>query len=249
MNIISTSLNKAHYHNLKKELSKRILTLTKYIPVLLFLGNEISYAQQWYFSFVPNGRHTNSIKILDPTHIVAGGGNEFNDSLQDIFLSSDKGLTWDYGHNFFNTPWIKSLTFTNTVHGISVGYSGTILKTNDGSKSWLPVSTPINRQFNKVTYTDPQTFFIVGGSVPRTDTLQTILKSIDSGKTWSVMLDRKGYWLKGIDFSDATHGIAVGDSGVILRTIDGGVNWSTVTSPVIRTFNCIKFIKAFTWRL
>ncbi|MDB5228153.1 MAG: hypothetical protein JWN78_2346, partial [Bacteroidota bacterium] len=220
-----------------------IKNAAKCILILLFFSNEISYAQQWYPSFVPRGRHVNAISILDSTHIVVGGGNEFNDSLQDIFLSSDKGITWDFSTNSIK-PWIKSMEFSDSTHGLSCGYSGTILKTENGGRSWSPVSNPINRQFNKIVYVTPQLVFIAGGSVPRTDTLQTILKSTDSGSTWSIMLDRNGYWLKGIDFIDANNGTAVGDSGTILRTTNGGANWNTITSPVRKNLNAVKFISA-----
>ena len=238
MNTLYSTLNS----NLPK-LRKPINSLVKSILLFLFFTSEIACAQQWFYSFVPRGRHINSIEILDSTHIVVGGGNEFNDSLQDIFLSSDKGLTWDFSANSIK-PWIKSMDFSDSIHGLSCGYSGTILKTNNGARSWSPVPNPITRQFNKVKFITPQLVFIAGGTVPREDTLQTILKSIDSGKTWSVMLDQKGYWLRNIDFIDANNGTAVGDSGVILRTTNGGANWNTITSPSRENLNSVKFISS-----
>ncbi|MDB5227787.1 MAG: hypothetical protein JWN78_1980 [Bacteroidota bacterium] len=216
----------------------------KFLLILLFFSSEIACAQQWYSSFIPRGRHVNSIKILDTSHIVAGGGWEFNDSLQELFLSSDKGLTWEGSSTNSIKPWIKSMDFSDSIHGLSCGYTGTILRTDNGARLWSPVSTPITRQFNKVKFVNPQLVFIAGGSVPREDTLQTILKSTDSGRTWSVMLDRKGYWLRSIDFIDANNGTAVGDSGVILRTTNGGANWNTITSPLRKNLNSIKFISS-----
>ena len=232
-----------NFLNIRKASNKISIKTLKLIFFFLLFSSEIACAQQWYYTFIPRGRHVNSIVILDTAHIVAGGGNEFNDSLQEIFLSTDKGLTWGSSIGGIN-PWIKSIDFSDTINGLSCGYSGTILKTNNGARSWTRIANPINRQFNKVKFVSPQLAFIAGGSVPREDTLQTILRSLDSGNTWSIMLDRKGYWLKSIDFIDANNGTAVGDSGVILRTTNGGTTWSTIASPTRESLNSIKFISS-----
>lgn len=221
---------------------KHVLSDRRIISSLLLLHIAVlSFAQQWYYSPVPRGRHVNAVKILDSIHIVAGGGNEFNDSLKDVFLSGNKGLSWGSSSNAIS-PWVTSIAFSDALHGIGVGYTGTILKTSNGAISWANAPTPINRQFNKVFYLNAQTAFIVGGSVPRSDTLQTILKSTDSGNTWTVQRDRQGFWLKDIYFTDNNHGIAVGDNGTILKTTNGGLSWNSITSPVMRDFRAVKFI-------
>ncbi len=207
----------------------------------VFLLINLSYAQQWYYSPVPRGRHINAVKILDSLHMVAGGGSESNDSLKDVFLSINKGLSWG-GSSNARSPWIKSMAFSDAVNGIAVGYTGTIQRTTNRAIFWTDVPTPINRQFNKVFFQNAQTVFIVGGTVPRTDTIQTILKSTDSGKTWNILRDQQGYWLSGVYFTKNNIGIAVGEKGTILKTTNGGLNWTNITPPVFRDFKAIKFI-------
>ena len=217
---------------------------SKFILFLLFFLSTTSFAEQWYHTYVPRSRYVNALIFLGTESILYGGGNEYNDSLQELWLSNDNGLEWENVNNAGSPPWIKSLAFTNTLKGLAVGYTGTIFKTVNGAYFWRAIATPINRQFNKIIYADTKTMYIAGGSVPRTDTLQTILKSIDSGNTWSIVRDTLGYWLKGIHFSDINQGIAVGDNGTILRTIDAGAHWQKITPPVVRNFNAVKFINS-----
>lgn len=222
-----------------------IVFLKTCLLLLLLFPNIIQAQQKWHPSFVPRGRHVNDIKIIDTTRIVISGGNESNDSLIDIFISHNGGLFWDFSYNAI-APWIKSTALKDSMTGYAVGYSGSIFKTVNGCVSWTKMPAPINRQFNKIIYTSPATLFIAGGTKPGTDadTLQTILKSIDGGATWTVKLDRRGYWLRSISFADALNGLAVGDSGVILRTTDGGNSWTQITAPVRRNFNAVKCISS-----
>ena len=202
---------------------------------------QIANAEQWYHSFVPRGRHVNALKFLSPEHILFAGGNEFNDSIQDMWLSYNKSLEWG-NVTAQPKPWIKSMAFIDTLTGIAVGYSGMIVKTQNATAFWTKIDPPVTKQFNKVIYVTPQILFIAGGSVPREDTTQTILKSVDGGNNWTVVRDTAGYWLKGIYFSDVNNGVAVGDRGTILRTTDGGVHWNKITSPVNRNFNAVRFL-------
>lgn len=218
------------------------------LVLLFFVGtSHIASAQQWYSTNVPRARHVNALKFLSPDEILFGGGNEFNGSLQELWISRNKGMEWENVNNTMGQPWIKSMAFVDTLQGFAVGDSATILKTENSARFWTVIPKPIqNRELNKIIYITPQILFIVGGSIPLADTLQTILKSTDSGNTWTVKLDRKGFWLNGISFIDTQTGVAVGDNGTILRTTNGGNTWNTITAPVIRNFNAVRFINATT---
>lgn len=232
-----------------------------YARIVFFLlccsiASQMAFSQQWHSTaYVPRGRHINSLKFLSPYKILYGGGNEFYGSLQELWTSNNLGLEWEIGIiTPPGQPWIKSLAFSDTLQGYAVGDSATILKTEDGAHNWTGIPKPIqNREFHKIIYVTPKIMFIVGGSIPypeiiigggHVDTFQTIIKSTDGGNSWSVMLDRKGYWLNGVAFTDSLHGIAVGDNGNILRTTNGGVNWTTISPPVVRDFYAVYFINA-----
>ncbi len=217
--------------------------------VIFLLFSHTLTAQQWYNSPVYHNRNVYSVFPHSRTNIVAAGGNESNDSLQDIFKSYTGGMTWDFASNQ-GGGYIRSMDFSDSLNGLAVGYSGKILKSVDGGASWERVflSGAMNqRNFTTVKYSSAQTVFAFGGRNYTSDTIQTIIKSTDGGETWNSIRDAAGRWLKGAHFVDANTVFAVGGRGTILKSIDGGNNWNTVTSPVTdREFNAVYFINSTT---
>ena len=56
----------------------------------------------------------------------------------------------------------------------------------------------------------------------------------------------QGNSLNDVDFVDASTGYAVGESGTILKTTDGGENWTTLDPGIIVYFTSVDFIDAYT---
>ncbi len=217
------------------------------VVALLFSFN--AYAQQWLSSPVYHGRNMHSLAILDRVNIVVGGGNEQNDSLQDIFTSTAGGLSWAYS-SAQGGGYIRAMDFADDQNGLAVGYAGKILKTTNAATSWQQIYGPspiAQRNFTTVKYLTPQTIVALGGRNYTNDTIQTVIKSTDGGSTWNVIYDEAGRWFKGAYFFDATTGFAVGSKGTISKTIDGGNNWTPVNSPITnRDFNAIHFSNSTT---
>ena len=63
------------------------------------------------------------------------------------------------------------------------------------------------------------------------------------GPAWKLILssDRDVYF-HGLSFPDTLHGWAVGDSGTILRTADGGDSWESLKSGISQAINCVCFV-------
>ncbi len=73
-----------------------------------------------------------------------------------------------------------------------------------------------------------------------------IWKSTDRGKTWRKLMDQlnnPGFGLVRLSFKDNNHGIAVGNWGKILETLDGGDSW--FQHPLLSEFNNI--VPEITW--
>ncbi len=63
---------------------------------------------------------------------------------------------------------------------------------------------------------------------------------------WQTVKNSENHWLFGLDFVNATTGWAVGDSGTIVKTIDGGFSWLPQNSGTFETFNAVNFINSTT---
>ncbi len=215
------------------------------VMIVCYMLPGLVAAQQWYSYNPTAGFDINTVAIPQPGNIAIGGGWETDDSAQVMFLSNDFGQTWTENAHDGLGNWNKSIAFANVADGIGAGYNGRIVRSYDGGANWGYDAYPINRDFNKILHVNAQTYLIAGGNRSN-DSVQTILKTIDGGDNWLVMLDQPGPWLKSIFFTDSLTGFAVGDSGVILATVNGGTAWPPVAAPVQRDFNAVTFLNTDT---
>ncbi|MCX5831914.1 MAG: YCF48-related protein [Deltaproteobacteria bacterium] len=70
----------------------------------------------------------------------------------------------------------------------------------------------------------------------------TVLRTDDSGKTWSRQETGTDYTLTSISFVDLQHGWAIGDEGTIIHTADGGKTWNAQISPVPFFLMAVQFV-------
>lgn len=167
-----------------------------------------------------------------------------------ILHTIDGGVTWAAQNpNIVIDPnmdnILQAVAFhPDKLHGCIVGDTGNIRYTSDGGATWnvaaitdqLPANIA-NFYLMGVCFADPvnnpQLLFASGGTINNIATGepegQIILKSTDSGATWTTVFDSgnpadPGLW--GISFMDADNGVVSGDGGTILITSDGGANWT-----------------------
>ncbi|WCO00810.1 YCF48-related protein [Psychroserpens ponticola] len=164
--------------------------------------------------------------------VVDGGGQ--------ILKTTNGGVNWT--QQYYNSDrYFRSVEFYNE----QIGFAGTLangnptatlLKTIDGGITWtnissnLPVDVPGICGMHMV---NENTIFITGvfyGSA-------YIMKSTDQGDTWIYTnMGNLCNALVDIHFKDENIGYAAGQSaqgtglrGIIVRTVDGGQTWNTVT--------------------
>ncbi|MCG3164302.1 MAG: Ycf48-like protein [Bacteroidia bacterium] len=236
------------YRNKYSENTQAALRI--FLLMVLTCGNIFnSFSQQWYLSPVFHSRHMYSVEILSRTHVIIGGGNESNASLQDIYKSTAGAIAWNFGHHT-GGGYVRSVDFIDEQTGLAAGWRGTILKTTSFGYDWDSITPPANmdqRNFLKLLYRDAQNVLAFGGKNNLNDTMQTIIKSTDGGDTWSVVTDQQGRWIKDAHFINSTTGFAVGGKGTILKTVNGGNSWAEVNSPIDTVdFNAVYFIDANT---
>lgn len=64
-----------------------------------------------------------------------------------------------------------------------------------------------------------------------------VLKSVDGGQTWVSIAPVDLVFIRDLHFSDAMNGVAVGHAGHVIRTTDGGANWTFMPSNT--TYNLV----------
>jgi photosystem II stability/assembly factor-like uncharacterized protein len=113
------------------------------------------------------------------------------------------------------------------------GANGTVLRTDDGGATWRTLAVPdaAALDFRDVDAVDERTAYIL--SIGNGDASR-IYKTADAGATWTLQFrneDPKAFF-DAMAFRDANRGFAFSDSidgrFVILRTADGGRQWSRI---------------------
>lgn len=140
-----------------------------------------------------------------------------------ILRTTNGGNTWDSTTLPGNNALYR-LYFINSNTGFASG-NATILKTTNAGVNWV-YRNPNSSVLFQICFTDINTGYVVGyGGVIR--------KTTDGGDNWFTQNSGTGQDLRGIGFSDANTGFAVGgttnSSNLILKTTNGGVNWYPVT--------------------
>jgi len=161
------------------------------------------------------------------------------------YKTVDGGENWNLSF-LSNSPMVlNSIAFADTQNGFLTGYSygpggtnGLSVKTTDGGLNWVSVSA-----YNVIAEIDNIMFnnkgdskgMIIGWATGRMSVgpneASVILKSVDMGENWiTVYTSSKEINFNHIDFFNYGNGIAVGDNGTILFTIDAGNSWKSQKS-------------------
>lgn len=149
--------------------------------------------------------------------LVAGQNSIFQPLLG---VTNDGGASWNFTPFYFNDNegGANDLYFfdsqTGVVSGILFDGTGALARTTDGGATWTTNLYP--NAMHGIDFSVSASGFVVGAG-------GSILHSADMGVSWSAQESGTGVELFDVDFeSNAQTGIAVGASGTILRTNDGG---------------------------
>src|SRR5215211_5361182 len=143
-----------------------------------------------------------------------------------VFQTADGGQTFarktsvpGVGGNISATD----IFFLSDDTGVATTSQGKIYRTTDGGNSWVEVASS-GSALNGLTFAGAGTRYAVGGHT-------TILKTTDGGMTWNPMpaAGVPDVELKSISCADALTCLITDASGDrLLRTIDGGLNYTSV---------------------
>lgn len=149
----------------------------------------------------------------------AGGYQNF------LMKTTDGGINWSFQLIDDKLWYFNNIEFFDENRGIIVSFPAEIYTTSNGGVTW-DSTLGVKRSVEDICYADAANLFLAGGD-------EKIFKSTDSGNSWTEVYG--GTILKdfyGVDFLNSNYGLVCGDSGKVLLTTDGGVNWdlNTVSS-------------------
>ena len=151
--------------------------------------------------------------------------------------TSDGGINWYYedlpGAALYTE--LIGICLAGTSNVFAVGGSifstpsyGIITKTTDWGITWVTENKE-GPPFNDVYFINESNGWIVGGesfnSNGQYSPKSTILRTTDSGETWSIQWSDTLNVFSSVYFADVSSGWVVGDNGTILHTTNGGVTF------------------------
>jgi photosystem II stability/assembly factor-like uncharacterized protein len=207
-----------------------------------FLKHTTDGGKSWRTYILEKFVNFTTVRELRPDFITLGGYEGT------LLVSRDSGNSWSnipitvagkriaeniYGH-----------LFTDENNASVIGENGFVCTTTDGGNSWARqfVDTLITTaQLNGIDGKDPHTMSIIGD-------YGTILYSTYNGSLhWHRNGLRFQQSITGISFFDKLTALAVGEDGIVIKTMDGGKSWQFIPErPLIDNLNGIAFQKGDT---
>ncbi len=159
-----------------------------------------------------------TVKEQQGTLIVAGA----NGSMFKKVKNMDMNMWTDISLLDADGKHLRDVHILSEMEAVIVGANGTVIKTIDGGNTWDNLTVkPTSNTWETVNFTSPTEGFI-GGQ------FENIYKTTDAGATWNSVytINSGSSQIWDIDFLDNKNGIAVGRSGELALTTDGGNTWS-----------------------
>jgi photosystem II stability/assembly factor-like uncharacterized protein len=162
------------------------------------------------------------VRMTDATVGLIGADNG-------IYRTSDAGATW----TLVTTPFVNSFfgidARASTGVALAAGGNGALFRSADGGQTWIKLGAvpPSFILFDVRFFSD--TVAVAVGSAGQ------VLRSTDAGVTWTVTSASTRFsneldtFAADVHFGGPNVGLLVGQSGVI-RSTDGGRNWSNVAT-------------------
>lgn len=144
-----------------------------------------------------------------------------------IIRSKDAGITWDSvaSENSLHNNTLRCVAFSSSTEGFAVG-DGIIFNTKDGGITWKLVYSDASQEYYGISF-DSDNIPVIAG------VRGVILNSKDLGNTWdsSNVTTRNfrsiHFAETNIPFKHSKKGFAVGDGGIIYKTVNNGQSWTT----------------------
>jgi len=162
-----------------------------------------------------------------------------------VLKTTDGGKSWQVQDALspLSTRDLTGVSFVNASTGWVVGVSATVLRTDDGGATWksqTATTVPAARNFRAVSFYDSSVGVAVGDQGTTTSTVQY---TANGGVTWraATIPTTCTAGLSSVKMVSASTGWAVGAAGCVLKTTDGGANWTQLPAMTVAGLTSVSF--------
>ncbi len=217
---------------LQQEYSLINVDLPGHIHSLGFINDSIGYVtggDTWHSGFIGttiNGGATFTYDSLSPKMMMCldvESNNAIAAGFEGLVYRNSEIENWRK-QNIDRKDFIRDIEMIDDSTFLAVGglayRFGRIVKFTDatsGRSVWTEIED--NPELSAIDQVDDNTFIAVGYG--------TILRSIDSGESWTVV-NQDGDFFKDVLFIDEEVGFVIGYDGLILKSMDSGLTWSSL---------------------
>lgn len=155
-----------------------------------------------------------------------------------ITNTSNGGSSWQSVNGVNTSEYFQDVYFTTLMVGYAIR-SNSVFKTSDGGRNWEPTSIG-NSTLTDIQFINTAIGWVIGSN-------REIFKTTDSGQNWQQVGNfpaqvSSSVWLRKLYFADANNGWVIpNNGGTVLRTIDGGANWTAESTGSFVSLNDIHF--------
>ena len=193
----------------------------------------LNFGETWEassFNIDLNHRDINSFHKGDLGVAYACGGLDAENGF--IIKSVNSGDNWAISCEFPNNEVFSISENSNNKLFVS-GLNNFLKYSENGVDNWQDATIESYSEtcdFNKLAFWGDEIGYCVGGK-HGADSIQLILKTIDSGETWTSCFQEINPCLNDICIINDSTAYVVGDYGIVLKTINTGESWEEVIIP------------------